>query len=196
MSGTSQSAELGADLARERYPGARISLVDSTSNSMQEGFAVSAAAECAATGGDLAACEAAALASVARSRFLFTPRSLDNLARGGRISSAAALMGGALRIVPILTASGGTTGVAGVVRTRTQAMRRMAAIMRRDIERCGVARAVVQVVADADDAARFAREWIEPVVGRAVQIVPVPASVGIHVGPAIGVAYETVDPLR
>jgi DegV family protein with EDD domain len=196
MSATFQSAETAASMIRERYPGARIELVDSESNSMQEGFAVLAAAECARDGGDLARCAAAARATTTRTRFLFAPRSLEYLARGGRISGAARLLGSALGIVPILTAANGTTGVAGVVRTHPRALARMAERMRADVGRSGIRRAVVQEIADEEGAARFARELIEPIAGIPVPIVRAPGVVGIHVGPAIGVVYETIDPLR
>lgn len=196
LSGTFQSAELGARLALEQRPDAHIVLVDSESNSMQEGFAVLAAAEHAAHGDDLAGCEAAARASIARSRYLFAPKSLEHLARGGRISGATALLGSVLKIAPVLTASGGTTGIAAVVRSRAQALRKMASIMAADVRRFGLRRVAVQAVADFDDAERFARESIEPIAGMTVPVTPVGAAVSIHVGPAIGLAYETIEPLR
>lgn len=196
MSSTFHAAEMGAASIRERHPGARISLVDSESNSMQEGFAVLAAAECAAGGGDLVECEAAARATVSRTRFLFAPASLEYLSRGGRISGAARLLGSVLRIVPILTATDGVTGVAGTVRTHARALARIATLMAADIDHFGFRRAVVQAVADDEGAARFASEIIEPLAGSSVPVVPVGVVVGIHVGPAIGVAYETLDPIR
>ncbi|MDA3935334.1 MAG: DegV family protein [Actinomycetota bacterium] len=196
MSSTLHSAEMGAELTRERYSSARITLVDSESNSMQEGFAVLAAAECAEKGGSLAQCEAEARATVSRSRFLFAPRSLEYLARGGRISGAAKLLGSILRIVPILTASDGTTGVAGAVRTHEKALARMAALMHADVQRCGLKRAVVQSIMNDEEATRFAREVIEPITGSHVPVIATSAVVGIHVGPAIGLAYETVDALH
>lgn len=195
LSGTFASAELGAALTRKAYPGARVALVDSKSNSMQEGFAVLAAAECASSGGDFEACEAAARASIARSRYLFAPKSLDHLARGGRISGAAALLGHVLHIAPVLTAADGVTGIAGVVRSRRQALRRMVAIMQKDVARCGLARVAVQAVADFEEAERFAAEAITPVAGMIAPVRPVSAAIAIHVGPAIGLAYETVEPL-
>lgn len=196
MSATFQSAETGASMVREQYPDARIELVDSESNSMQEGFVVLAAGECASAGGNLEQCAAAARATTRRTRFLFAPASLEYLARGGRISGAARLLGSALRIVPILTAANGSTAVAGAVRTYAKALKRMATLMQADADRLGISRAVVQHVAHEDDATVFAREMIEPIAGSPVPIVRVPAVVGIHVGPAIGVAYETIDAIR
>ncbi len=196
MSATLKAAELAAEMTRERYPAARITIVDSESNSMQEGYAVLAAAEAAASGSGLAECADAARATVRRTRFLFAPESLEYLARGGRISGAARFLGSALRVVPILTASGGTTGVAGAVRSYGRALSRIAELMRADVERFGFRRAVVQFIGDESVAGRFARDLIQPIADATVPVVPVPAVVGIHVGPALGVAYETRDPMR
>ncbi|MHB1477559.1 MAG: DegV family protein [Coriobacteriia bacterium] len=196
LSSTFEAADLGAAMAREQHPDARIELVDSESNSMQEGFAVLAAAECVQAGGSFEECAAAARATLQRTRFLFSPASLDYLARGGRISGARRLLGSVLKITPILTVVDGNTAVAGAVRTHARALARIAALMKADVQRCGIKRAVVQPVVDHAGAARFARELIEPIVGFAVPVVDVPLVVGVHVGPAIGVAYETIESLR
>jgi DegV family protein with EDD domain len=196
MSSTLATAEGAAASIRAQYPRARIALVDSESNSLQEGYAVLSAAECAANGGELGECEAAARATIRRTRFLFAPQGLENLARGGRISGAARLLGATLRIVPVLTAEDGTTSVVAAVRTQGRALRRIAERMSADVGRFGLRRAAVQVIADDAGAAAFAREMIEPIAGSPVDVVPVGPAVGIHVGPAIGVVYETIEPMR
>lgn len=196
MSSTLDSAGLGAAMARDRGCANRIEIVDSRSNSMQEGFAVLAAARCAAEGGGADECREAALASVARSRFLFAPERLDDLVQGGRIAGAVGLVGSLLRIVPILTAADGATGVAGVARSRAGALARMVELMKRDIARAGLARVVVQWIADEAEASRVASQIIAPIAGCEVPVVPVPASIAVHVGPALGLTYETVEPLR
>lgn len=197
MSGTHQVAELAARIVREQDPEARIAVVDTESNCMQEGFAVLAAAEAAHAGSSLAECETAARETIRRTRFLFSPRSLEYLSRGGRISGASALLGSLLQIVPILTVDNGVVEVAAKVRTRSKAYAEIAARMRADIERAGgLARAVVHGIVDLDEASRFARDFVEPIVGAAVPVIPVGPVVGLHVGPAVGVVYETVDPLR
>ncbi len=196
MSGTMQVAELAAGMVREQHPGVSLAVLDSESNCMQEGFAVLSAAETAQGGGTLAECEAAARETMRRTRFLFTPQTLEYLKRGGRISGASALLGSLLQITPILTVEDGETTVAAKVRTRAKALQEIASRMRSDVERCGLRRAVVHGIVDMDEAARFGRELIDPVVGSPVPVVPVGPVIGLHVGPAVAVAYETVDPLR
>ena len=196
MSGTVHSAQLAAEAAVAEHPGARIEIIDSRSNSLEEGYAVLSAAEAAAEGRPLEECREAAEQTMRRTRFLFTPHSLEYLRRGGRISGASALLGVMLRIAPILTAENGATGVAGVARTGASAWRKVASLMGKDIERYGLKRAAVQYFADEDKVRRFAAEVVEPLVGAPVPLVPIHPVVGVHVGPAIGVVYETKEPMR
>lgn len=196
MSGTVQSAEVAVAAIMSEHPEARIEVLDSRSNSLQEGFAVLAAAEAASSGAPLEECRRAAEETIRRTRFLFTPQSLEYLKRGGRISRASALANIMLKIAPVLTAEGGTTGVAAVARGTRSAHAKIAALMRTDLERHGLKRAAVQYIANEEGAARFASEVIEPVAGGSVPVVPIHPVVGLHVGPAVGVVYETVEPLR
>jgi DegV family protein with EDD domain len=196
MSGTVQSASLAAAMVRSERPDAHIEVVDSRSNSLEEGFAVLAAAEAAASGKPLAECARAATEMTRRTRFFFTPRSLEYLRRGGRISAAAGLLGVALRIAPILTAEKGATGVAGAARNSHMAWKRIGALMRRDVEKFGLRQAAVQFFGNGGDAERFVAEVVAPIVERVVPVVPLHPVVGLHVGPAVGVVYETERPMR
>jgi len=130
-----------------------------------------------------------------RSRFLFAPQSLEYLRRGGRISAAGALLGSILGIVPVLTAENGETGVAGRTRTQTRALQAIARLMRADVERCGLNQVVVQTIGDVEQGRAFARDHIEPIAGRPVEVIPIGPVIGLHVGPAVGVTYETIEPL-
>ena len=196
MSGTVRSAELALTALESERPDVRIEVLDSRSNSLEEGFAVLSAAEAAFGGAPLDECRRAAEETMRRTRFLFTPKSLEYLRRGGRISRASALASVMLKIAPILTAQDGTTGVAGVARSGRSARAKIAALMRNDIERCGLKQAAVQYIADREAAVRFAAEVVEPMTGGPVPIVPIHPVVGLHVGPAVGVVYETAQPLR
>lgn len=196
MSGTVQSASLAAAMVRSERPDARIEVVDSRSNSMEEGFAVLAAAEAAAAGKPLAECVRAATETTRRTRFLFTPQSLEYLRRGGRISAAAGLLGVALKIAPILTAEKGATGVAGAARNTRNAWAKIGTLMRRDVAKYGLRQVAVQYFGTSEDAERFVAEVVGPIVDREVPIVPLHPVVGLHVGPAVGVVYETERPMR
>jgi len=196
LSGTVQSAELAVQSIKAEQPDAPIEILDSKSNSLEEGFAVLSAAEAARRGAELGECRRLAEEVMRRTRFLFTPHTLEYLRRGGRITGAKSLLSMMLRIVPILTAENGITDVAGVARSGRSAHGKVAARMRKDVERYGLRRAAVQYIGDEAEARRFAAEVVEPIAGRPVPVVLIPPIVGVHVGPAIGVVYETERPMR
>jgi len=191
MSGTCETALLAADMVREQHPAARIEIVDSGSNSMEEGFAALAATRAARAGETLDRCVHAALDTARRTRYLFTPATLEYLRRGGRIGGASALVGQLLQIKPILTVQHGETDTFAKVRTQSRALAEMARVFAEDIAQRGLERVVVHYIGDRGPADTFAVEHIEPIAGRDVSVVPVSAVIGLHVGPAVGLVYET-----
>ena len=101
LSGTRESAVTAAyDLFDSGGP--RVKVVDSRTTAMGLGFAVIEAAECAAAGGDAFQVVAAAEASARRTATMFYVDTLEYLRRGGRIGKAAALLGTALEMKPLL----------------------------------------------------------------------------------------------
>lgn len=196
MSGTFDTAMIAADMVRNDYPGACIELVDSRSNSLQEGFAALAAAQAARAGETLERCAQAARDTIDRTRFLFTPASLDNLRKGGRIGGASALIGSLLQIRPILTVERGETQTFAKVRTPARALAEIARQFADDVAQHGLVRVVVHYIGDAAPAERFATEFIEPIAGSAVRVLPVSPVVGVHVGQAVGLVYQTERKLR
>jgi DegV family protein with EDD domain len=191
MSGTVETARIAADLVRGEDPTARSGLVDSGSNSLEEGFIALAAAAAARTGASMEACIDAGLHTARRTRYLFSPASLEYLRRGGRIGSASALLGQLLQVKPILTVQNGETATVAKVRTEKRALGEMARIFREDVDQRGLVRAAVHYIGDIGPAEAFARDAIDPVVGSTVDVVPVSPVIGLHVGPAVGLVYET-----
>jgi len=196
MSGTFDTAMLAAEMVRADFPRARIEIVDSGSNSLQEGFAVLEAAEAARAGETLDRCVQAARDTIDRTRFLFTPASLDNLRKGGRIGGASALIGGLLQIRPILTVECGETQTFAKVRTQGRALTQIARQFADDVAAYGLVRVVVHFIGEAGPAQQFATELIEPIAGEAVRVLPVSPVVGLHVGQAVAVVYQTEQKLR
>ena len=190
MSGTYESALLARDQVLERRPGAVIEVVDSRSNSMEEGFAVLAAARVAAAGGSAAEAAAAAKRTTDRTRWLFTPATLDYLRKGGRIGNARALLGSMLQIRPILTVVDGVTSTVKSVRTQRRALEEIATMVAADIEAYGFVGAVVHHVIDLEEGEALA-SLIEQRTGHRPDVQLLVTSVGIHVGPgSLGVVYE------
>ncbi|NTU88512.1 MAG: DegV family protein [Actinobacteria bacterium] len=190
MSGTFQAAVLAARSVKERFPDWRCRIVDSTTNSYDEAFSVIAAAKAALQGKPLEVCTEVASQVCAASRFIFTPKSLAFLKAGGRIGKANALLGDILHIKPILTVANGTTDVLAKVRSESKALARMAEIFEREMNEYGLKDVVVHYIGSPDDARRWAKDVIESIAKREVQVIPVSPVIGVHVGPAIGIAYE------
>jgi DegV family protein with EDD domain len=191
MSGTIETARMAARLLLGEHPDRRIEILDSGSNSMEEGFGVLAAAKAAEVGEAIERCIAAATTALSRTRFLFTPHSLEYLRRGGRIGGASALIGGLLQIRPILTVERGETQTFAKVRTQSRALAEIAKKFADDVGQFGLKQVIVHYIVDAELAETFAREQIEPLAGEPVRVIPVSPVVGLHVGPAVGIVYET-----
>ncbi len=190
MSGTYEGAIRAARSVKERNESFKCTLIDSTTNSFDEASCVLDAVDARDAGLDLAACARETVEGVMRSRFLFTPETLTFLKAGGRIGSAAALVGNLIQLCPVLTVRDGEASTFAKVRTRKKALDKIVKTFKEDVEAHGLKRIVVHYIGDKAPAVTWAREVIEPLVGHAVQVLPVSPVIGTHVGPAVGIAYE------
>jgi len=197
MSGTYDTFNMVAEQIREERPGSVIRIIDTRSNCLQEGYAILSAAEVAIAGGSMDECVAAAEDTIARTRFVFAPHTLEYLERGGRIGAASALLGSILKLVPILSVEEGAVVTPNKVRTYPKALVALRDQLKKDIEAGGgLRRLVIHTIADSEHAEEFRAELIEPLVGHEVDIIPIGPVIGAHVGPAVGIVYETENPLR
>lgn len=197
MSGTIQSARVAAEKILEELPHARIEILDAESNSMQEGLVVLAAAKLAKAGATMEECIAAGRETIRRTRFIFSPESLENLRKGGRIGRATATLGTLLHITPILTVEHGETDQFGKARSLHKARQKIADTLRADIEKFGLSAAYVHYIGARHAGEEFARNYIQPVVGYMPRVLNTSSVTGIHVG-ATGTAlvYECEAPVR
>jgi len=197
MSGTYSTSLLARDMVLERYPDARIHLIDGMSNCMELGYAVLAAARAAAEGHSPESVIAAARDMIDRTRFLFVPQTLDYLRRGGRIGGASALIGTILKVHPILTVRDGMSDVFHRARTQQKALGLILEALTADAAaHGGVSDAVVHHIHSGAVGEAFASA-VSEIVGRGVDLRPIGPVIGAHVGPgAIGVVYSTADPIH
>jgi DegV family protein with EDD domain len=180
LSGTCEAAAFAADNTDDP-----VTVVDSRSTAMGLGFVVLAAAEAAGAGGDLAAVTAAARQTIDRTTTLFYVDTLEHLRRGGRIGAAAALLGTALSVKPILYVKDGAVVVREKVRTTGRALARLQelAVEAAGDDGCDLA---VQHLASPERAAELQKELLAriPKVGHVVAS-EVGAVVGAHTGPGV-----------
>jgi DegV family protein with EDD domain len=110
----------------------------------------------------------------------FGVKTLDNLARGGRIGRANALVGSILQVKPVLTIQDGEVTPLERVRTWDRALHRIVDLARTVDTGKGVC-AIVGHAVDAESAQRIATA-LEPVAD-ALLVQPLGAVVGAHAGP-------------
>ncbi len=197
LSGTYENALAAARIVAASHASFRYAMIDSTSCGGDEAFPLMAAIESVRNGHSLEHAAQAALLSIQSTRFLFTPETLTYLQRGGRIGSVAALLGNLVQIAPVLTVQDCHPIPLEKVRTRKKACKRIVEIMQQDCEaHGGLKRIVVHYIGDRKPADEWAHAVIEPLVGHAVDVVPVSPVIGVHVGPAIGLVYECMRPIK
>jgi DegV family protein with EDD domain len=178
------SGTVGAAAAAGEASGKTVRVVDARQTGMGLGFAALAAASVARDGGSLdAVCDAAASAA-ARTRTLFYVDTLEHLRRGGRIGAAAALVGTALSVKPLLHIADGAIAPLEKVRTASRAIARLEelAVAAAGGGACDVA---VHHLASADRAAALADRLRDRLEVRTFVVSEVGAVVGAHVGPGM-----------
>jgi DegV family protein with EDD domain len=183
LSGTFEAAQLAAKEVAD--DGIEVRPVDSRTIAMGLGFAVIAAARAAAEGADAATVEQRAQDAAAATDVLFYVDTLEHLRRGGRIGAAAALVGTALAVKPLLHVVDGQIAPLEKVRTASKALARLEALA---VERAGDADVDLAVhhLAAAEKAQQLADRLRGQVPGlRDLHLSEVGAVVGAHVGPGL-----------
>lgn len=192
MSGTYANACKVRDKVLEKYNNAKIDIIDSRSNSMQLGFAVTAAARAAKEGKPIEEIRSIAEANIKRSRFLFIPDNLTFLQKGGRIGGAGALIGNILKVIPVLIVKDGKTAILKTVRTKARAVKSMVDKMLQDNLDYGIEEIIVHHINCYDQAKELSNNLREKLKLDNVGIADIGPVIGLHVGPgAIGIVYYT-----
>jgi DegV family protein with EDD domain len=190
MSGTFESAQLAA-----REASIEVLVVDSRQVGAVTGFAALAAADVLDAGGDAREAAAAATARAAASHSYFYVDTLEYLRRGGRIGSAAALLGGALSVKPLLEIRDGKVASLEKVRTAGRALSRLEDLV---VQAAGQGPVDICVAHLSnpdrahDLAARLSERLADNLDGRGLWCTELGAVLGAHVGP--GMLAAAVSP--
>ena len=191
MSGTYSTAHLAKNMLLEKYPEAKIEIVDSRSNSMQLGYAALAGAKAAKNGEDLQTVVAKMNENIEKSRFLFIPKTMEYLKRSGRLSHAAAIAASLLKIFPILTVRNGVADVFEKIRTYKKAMDAMIDEVVQDIKEKGIREIIVMHINNMEGALQL-KERLAEITKIEIKIGDIGPVIGAHVGPgALGMVYYT-----
>lgn len=184
MSGTVDAAR---QAARDVEGEVAVQVVDSRSMAMGLGHSVVAAVRSAAAGGSPAEVAAAASRRALQIQAWIYVDSLEFLHRGGRIGAAAAFVGSALAVKPLLQLVDGRLEAVDKVRTSSRALTRLEEIVVREAESSGGEVWVsVHHLAAAQRASAMSQR-LSAALPQAcgVDVVEVGAVIGAHVGPGM-----------
>jgi fatty acid kinase fatty acid binding subunit len=189
MSGTCAAAQVVA--ASADIP---IIVVDSMTLAMGVGFAVLTGAEVARTGAAPDEVVASVRRRAAAASTYFYVDSLEYLRRGGRVGAAAAMVGSALRVKPLLTVIEGDIRPCERVRTESRALIRLEELSLDALGRSaanGAADVAVHHLDNLDGARRLVDRLNDQVPTGNIVISEVSAVIGVHVGPgALGIVVS------
>lgn len=182
LSGTVESAQVAAEKAS--IP---VHVVDSRQVGIGTGFAVIAAALARDSGGSGQSVAEAAAAQGAATTTLLYVDTLEYLRRGGRVGAAAALLGSALAVKPILALEDGKVVPRERVRTAAKALARLQELAVASVDGAS-ARVAVAHLANTEKAeslaAGLATALGDTLVGEIV-VGEIGAVLGAHVGPGM-----------
>ena len=181
ISGTCAAAQVAA--ASVDLP---IIVIDSMTLAMGMGFAVLTGAGVARSGAAPDEVVSSVRRRAAAASTYFYVESLEYLRRGGRIGTAAAMLGSALAVKPLLTVIEGEIRPFERVRTESRAMIRLEELSRDALGR-STAHAAVDVAIhhldNRDGARRMVDRLSDQVPTDNIVISEVSAVIGVHVGP-------------
>jgi DegV family protein with EDD domain len=162
-------------------------VVDSMTLAMAVGFAVLSGAQLArsAAGPEEVAALVRRRAAAATTHFYVD--SLEYLRRGGRIGTAAAMVGSALAVKPLLTVTDGEIRPCERVRTESKALSRLEELGLGALARAAILNGAVDVAVHHFDNLDGAQRLVSRMSGRVsagdIVISEVSAVLGVHVGP-------------
>lgn len=176
LSGTLDAARLAA----ESSP-VPVTVVDSRTVALAQGFAVMDVVDAAAAGAEPEQLAALA-AKAAENHVYFAVPSLEQLRRGGRIGTLASMLGTLLNVKPILSVCEGHIIAHEKVRTHSRTLVRLVAIARAEaLARGPEVRLAVHYFGNLEAAEEIVQELAGASVFE-VLAVPVPAVLGAHTG--------------
>jgi len=189
MSATLESAQS----ARQALPDVPIYIIDSRSVTMGLGLLAIAAAQAAAAGQDATQVVNLVEELIPRMNVILTVDTLENLRRGGRIGGAAALLGLALSIKPVLYLHDGRIEPLDRPRTRRRAIERVLDLVDQRAASSTALHAAVFHCAAPDAAQALADQVASRYECEELLTVEAGPTIGTHAGPGtLGVAFYTV----
>ena len=188
ISGTFNSACAARDQLAEKYPDRKVIVIDSLAASSGFGLLMDKLAELRDSGMGLGELAAWAEEHKAEVQHWFFSSDLTFFVRGGRISKAAGLVGGMLKICPVMDVEpDGSLAVKEKIRTKAKAVKRVVEKMEELAEggldysgKCYISQS--ECIDDAHEVASLIEQKFTKLNGK-VEIFPIGATIGVHTGP-------------
>lgn len=191
FSGSYNSARNAAELVREEYPSVRITVIDSTVDTVLQGIYVLEAARMRQNGLSYEETIARLEQIKSSGRIIFTIGSLDYLVAGGRIGKLLGLAGSTLGLKPLIILKEGEIFSGGITRSREKAKKKLLALTKEHFEKTGENPNdylfVVGYGYDYQEAVSFRDELLASVQTyrtiEQIDIFQIGATIGVHTGP-------------
>ena len=188
ISSTYNSACIARDQLAEKYPDRKVIIVDSLAASSGYGLLMDKLAELRDSGLGIDELGAWAEEHKREVQHWFFSSDLTFFVRGGRISKAAGLVGGMLKICPVMDVEpDGSLAVKEKIRTKAKAVNRVVEKMEELAEdgldysgKCFISQS--ECIDDAQEVARRIEAKFPKLNGK-VEIFPIGATIGVHTGP-------------
>lgn len=191
FSGSLQSATVAKEMIEENYPDAKITLIDSTINTVLQGLFVLEACKLRDQGLEYEEIVEKLLPIRQTGRIFFTIGSIDYLRHGGRIGKLAGITAGALGIKPMITLKEGEIFNSGLARNRIKSMKKIVEMTKNYLDEVnakpGEYSFCIGYGYDYDEAVKF-REMLKELVEERlgideIEIYQIGATIGVHTGP-------------
>lgn len=192
LSGTYQSAFMASQMVKDK--GIDVTVADSRMASAMVGAQVVAAAKAAGAGRSKE--EIVQLLELAKNeiRVVFVVDTLEYLRKNGRIGRAASLIGGLLRIKPVLTITDGVVAPLEKLRGSSRVLSRMVELIS---ERLATGDPQIVYVMNAscpDRAAEFEAKLAQAIAVKTLMHTSIGPVIGSHVGPGtLAVAWHSTN---
>ena len=203
FSGSMQSATVAKEMIEDEYPEAKITVIDSTVNTVLQGLYVLEACRLRDLGFTYEEIIEKILPIRETGRIFFTIGSIDYLRHGGRIGKLAGIAAGALGIKPMITLKEGEIFSSGLARNRVKSMKKVVEMTKAYLDEIdakpGEYSFCIGYGYDYEEAVKF-REMLKDLIKERlgideIGIYQIGATIGVHTGPyplGIGIIKKAV----
>lgn len=191
FSGSLRSATTAKDMILEDYKDAKITVIDSTVNTVLQGLYVKEACRLRDQGLGYEEIVEAILPIRETGRIFFTIGSIDYLKHGGRIGKLKGLAASALKIKPLITLKEGEIFNSGITRNRVKSMKKVVDMTEEYLDEVnakpGEYSFCIGYGYDYDEALQF-RDMLKDMIRERlgideIGIYQIGATIGVHTGP-------------